>query len=30
MGALEPYERIGMRVRRSYTAWEKEIGELDA
>jgi mycothiol synthase len=26
MGALEPYERIGMRIRRSYTAWQKEIG----
>jgi len=26
MGALEPYERIGMRIRRSYTAWQKEVG----
>ncbi len=26
MGALEPYERIGMRIRRSYTAWQKEMG----
>jgi GNAT superfamily N-acetyltransferase len=23
MGALEPYERIGMRIRRTYTAWVK-------
>ena len=23
MGALEPYERIGMQVRRSYTAWRR-------
>jgi mycothiol synthase len=30
MGALEPYERIGMRIRRSYTAWHKEIGESSA
>jgi ribosomal protein S18 acetylase RimI-like enzyme len=30
MGALEPYERIGMRIRRSYTAWQKEMGESDA
>jgi mycothiol synthase len=25
MGALEPYERIGMRIRRSYTAWQIEM-----
>jgi predicted N-acetyltransferase YhbS len=25
-GALAPYERIGMRVRRSYTAWERILG----
>ena len=30
MGALEPYERIGMRVRRSYTAWEKDLTDLGA
>jgi ribosomal protein S18 acetylase RimI-like enzyme len=24
-GALEFYERLGMRVRRSYTAWAKEL-----
>lgn len=27
MGALEPYERIGMRIRRTYTAWQKEVGD---
>jgi ribosomal protein S18 acetylase RimI-like enzyme len=26
-GALTLYERIGMRVRRSYTAWEKSLGD---
>ena len=30
MGALAPYERIGMRVRRSYTAWERRLGDTDA
>jgi predicted N-acetyltransferase YhbS len=25
MGALAPYERIGMRIRRSYTAWQKDV-----
>jgi GNAT superfamily N-acetyltransferase len=25
MGALAPYERIGMRIRRSYTAWQKDM-----
>jgi GNAT superfamily N-acetyltransferase len=25
MGALAPYERIGLRVRRTYTAWVKEL-----
>jgi len=30
MGALTPYERIGMRIRRSYTAWEKAMGDPDA
>lgn len=25
MGALAPYERIGMRVRRTYTAWAKDL-----
>jgi mycothiol synthase len=30
MGALTPYERIGMRIRRSYTAWEKALGDPDA
>jgi mycothiol synthase len=29
-GALTLYERIGMQVRRSYTAWAKELGEVDA
>jgi mycothiol synthase len=28
-GALTLYERIGMRVRRSYTAWAKEFGDID-
>lgn len=26
-GALTLYERIGMRVRRSYTSWAKDLGE---
>lgn len=26
MGALTPYERIGLRVRRTYTAWAKDLG----
>lgn len=26
-GALAPYERIGMRVRRTYTAWAKDLSE---
>jgi predicted N-acetyltransferase YhbS len=30
MGALAAYERIGMRIRRSYTAWERKLGEADA
>lgn len=32
MGALEPYERIGMQIRRSYTAWQKDlrVGEPSA
>jgi hypothetical protein len=25
-GALTLYERIGMRVRRTYTAWSKNLG----
>jgi ribosomal protein S18 acetylase RimI-like enzyme len=25
-GALTLYERIGMRVRRTYTAWSKDLG----
>jgi mycothiol synthase len=28
-GALTLYERIGMRVRRSYTAWAKELADAD-
>ena len=27
MGALVPYERIGMRIRRSYTAWERDLAD---
>jgi len=30
MGALVPYERIGMRVRRTYTAWAKDLDGPDA
>ncbi len=30
MGALEPYERIGLRIRRSYTAWQKDLNQPDA
>jgi mycothiol synthase len=26
MGALAPYERIGLRVRRTYTAWVMDLG----
>jgi GNAT superfamily N-acetyltransferase len=29
MGALAPYERIGLRIRRSYTAFERMLGEAD-
>ena len=29
MGALEPYERIGMRIRRTYTAWVKDLDAPD-
>ena len=28
-GALTLYERIGMGVRRSYTAWAKELADAD-
>jgi ribosomal protein S18 acetylase RimI-like enzyme len=29
-GALTLYERIGMRVRRSYTSWAKDLGDASS